>query len=403
MKSFCKNIFPVILLSLMAILPSCSDREVSGIIPSEDGESHLILKISPATRASENSDLEYINSIRVILLDQSGKVKANKRQDFNQYSVSNFSTEFDLYTQEGPAYLYVIANEESLTKFRFDGDDADYTSASLSDLLGNFTAGRSGFEDFINSIVYTLDLSKPLPMTCMYEFNVTAGRQEKEVYLVNTTTKFEIQFRNYRSSSVTFNSVGIEKVADKGYLMASIDPEYRNVDNMYWIDWMKKVVEETNEHRYLDDTDESNNLVNDRLGWLTNYNTPRANYSLVNFMDQDVEREKWEIKAATPRQGEMPTPTEMSKGFFYYPESKYIPSNSTTQLYTLVIEVNSQTEGPLTEGTQTLRRELQYIKTLFRNTHAILHVDLYTGSEDIYAEIKRWGETGTTYGKIQPE
>lgn len=379
------------------ILPSCyqEGEDYPDLIPSENAV--LKISVSPATRTDENGDIEVINSLRLILLDKDGKVKENILKTYLNKSTTDFEETYifdDLAL--GTYKVYAIVNEESVETFDSEREEPEFQGMTLQQSLARFIPGNSGFEDFVNNIYFAPDYTKAIPYSSVYNVTVDKEKVDATIYLVPVATKLEINFYNYRNDAVILNKVSVEKVADQNYLMAKIPEEYQYKGNDYWIDWLQKVSEDTTNHPELGTGNDSNDVVNDKWGWLTHYELPAtAEHNSLNLIE---EGKRWEIPAVETQIGGNPKPGLFSKKNLYFPESKYIPEESESQFYTLEFEIQKGVDEVL-----LLTGEIYNLKTLFRNTYLIVNVEMTSEEDDIYIEILRWKKRDPVYGTIVPE
>lgn len=389
-----KYIFYLIII-VCASLVSCSDSGEEDNLLSRPESSSLSLNISTATRA-DDTPMEVIKSLRIILIDESGKVEKNYYTRLNPHPTGpTFNYKHTVLTTPGRKNIYVFANEESVLNIKSQINDISYSYDSLSELFESYNVGRSGFEAEISTVSFTPNFTKPLPMSCSYDLTVEKDKENFTAYLVNAANKIGFVFNNYRSDKVTFTSITLDKVADSEFIMASLPEESKTIDGKYWIDWLKEVAEETNRYPNLDDSDNSNNLINNNWGWITDYAVPvNTNHETINFIPDN---EPWVVDESKTQVGEDPIPTECSKGPFYIAESKYQSSNGS-QAYTIKLEIRQDDNT-----VKTFTKSLDYVKSLFRNTNVVISVDISAATENIYVEILKWNYLDPAYGTINPE
>lgn len=391
------------LFSTLLILTSCAEKE--DIDPSSDYEDGVMsIDLSCITRGEEGSELETVEHFRMVLIDNAGKVKANDfieiqnlpdYQD-NEKELDKFQYTWNFSAPFGSYHLYIIANEKSISDYSVSGNEEGYQGKTLSQFLDTYPAGVSGFGDILNKIIFKPDFNKPIVLSCDYKIDFNSLNSQFNAYLVNVATKFDFHFKNYRNEAVTFTNISLDKVADRNYLLANIDDDHKYVDDVYWIDWMKGVVDDTNKYPEIDDSEQSNDKINDLWGWLNDYGMPEPiSYSTYEFIETD---DTWTVPSSEPQTGSLPDPGTLSMGPFYFPESKYIPANKTVQSYALTFDVLQSDET-----TKTFHRDLGKIKTLFRNTYAVVDVEISLGVESIYVEVYPWVDKDEFYGIVSPE
>ena len=368
-------------------------------IEPENGENSK----NPAEETVER--IEIVKSLRIIIVDgQTGRIETTEYASLKNVANKELDYKSTMNVTSGLKRVYVIANEESISEYsneRIDGTDID-TKESIKVRLDGFIAGNDGFEDFINSLYFKPDYKKPLPLTCMYELDLKQETETRELYLVPVAVKFKINFYNYRNENVVFKEVSIEQIADKNYLMANVDEESKTKDGKYWIDWLKEVSEDTTAHPDLNDTEDSNDKVNEKWGWLTGYNLPKqAEHKSCNLLLLEGE-ETWEVPYQKNETAGTADAGTLSKGPFFLPESKNLstPQNpQSPQKYAIKFVVAQTT----TEEEKFFTRELPGLTALFRNTFLYIDVDLDSGAEYIYVEIKAWNQYQPVYDIIVKE
>lgn len=363
----------------------------------ENGENNK----NPAEETVEG--IEIVKSLRIIIVDgQTGRIETTEYASLENVANKELDYKSTMNVTSGLKRVYVIANEESISEYsneRIDGTDID-TKESIKVRLDGFIAGNDGFEEFINSLYFEPDYKNPLPLTCMYELDLKQETETRELYLVPVAVKFKINFYNYRNENVVFKEVSIEQIADKNYLMANVDEESKTIKGKYWIDWLKEVSEASTAHPDLNDTNDSNDKVNENWGWLTGYNLPKqAEHKSCNLFAGD---KTWEVPYQKNETAGTADAGTLSKGPFFLPESKNLsnPQNpQSPQKYAIKFVVAPTT----TEEEKVFTRELPGLTALFRNTFLYIDVDLDSGAEYIYVEIKAWNQYQPVYDIIGKE
>ena len=389
MRRISFNFIYLLLFLFIGIFTSCEQASDSEI-ESPDMPVRLSLNISPLTRADEASPIEKVNSIRVIMTDATGRVEYNHKKIYESYDPD--SEVFEYLTTVGVKHLYVIANEESIESFSIEGKDIP-DNKSLSELLDGFTFATTGLEEYLTSLYFTPDYRNTIPASCYYELQLKEENEIKELYLVNVATKFYINFSNLRNDVVIFEKVAINSFASENYLIPKVGESQTFIKGDYWIDWLKKVSEDTNEHPDLSGDENSNDLINDKWGWLTDYSLPTENHEPKNLI---AEGAIWEVEkvSSAGNTGEV-IPGKLACGPFYFPESK---NGKEEQSYSIEFEIQQTGKENI-----TLSKDLPYLKSLFRNTYVIINVEMFSAVEEIYVEIKKWVEQDPVYGTIKPE
>lgn len=401
MKRIMRYVAAAVLAVMMtAGFPSCIYDNAAGDSPSSrPGDDNITLFIrlgildGPASRA-EAPDVECMHTLRIVMLDldNGGKVEYNEKISYEINPV--ISTGFILIpTVKGEKKIFFIANEDSVT-LSTTGEET-----SLAAFLDGFEKGDEGFEDAVNGVYFRLDSRKPLPMTS--EYTLTAGRPGENnytFYVVPAATKYTFNITNKRTeTSSTITKIAMENFADANYVMPHVGRQYRNWTNsdgttssLYWIEWLKNVVDATSANSKLP----GNYDVNQRLGWILDYELPEHSDSQHELFagEQSINGIPDEKSDAEPGQATF--------GPYYAPESKSLKSAANPdgeQSYTLVLE--------LTDGTGTAQhhtRELPYVAALFRNTHVVIDITLEMSWMHIYGEIRSWKDNNV-YGTLTEE
>lgn len=348
----------------------------------------------PKSRVEETPKEELMHSIRIVLLDSEGKVEFNKKFSYNEpVPESGF---IQIPTVKGQKQLFFFANEESVT---LAGD----TQRSLTDLLDSYPAGAEGFEAAVNAAAFSLAPGEPLLMTSRYSLDAgRSGENNYTFYVVPAATKFTFNITNKRDDGATvIKKIAIASLADINYVMPHVGAQYRNWENddgtttsLYWIDWLQRVVEETNKEP--NNTNPDNLEVNRNRGWIDDYklpDNPRPQHAPLTMFNGGPDGQGVSVAgASTNAEGEPVYGTE-TFGPYYATESIFLNSNGK-QEYTLQLE--------LTDGTgkkpELSPRSLPFVPALFRNTHVVIDITFEMSYMHVYGEIKPWSENGPAYG-----
>lgn len=387
MKALRNLLYVLIATTLAGLFQSCINDNYPMEDPATDDNSvYLVLHIGLATptRASNLSN-ELMHTLRIVLLDENGDIEYNKRvEDLGKedlgYGVSEYGYHI-ISTKTGKKKIYLIANEDCVNKVNGE-------QQSLTDLLDKLTNGNASTT--LDNVYFTPVLhgtEQRIPISAYYEFEITEeelkasnSRQAKRDFdLVYAATKFEIRFENYLTTSVTINDLRISSVADDMYLFAHFEGNNETTllktmpaeqGGRSWIEWLKEVSEETTANPNLPDNEDINNAY----GWLTDYvlptNTQHKEISMATTNDPDAT-----IQGKT----ESNTPGKLTLTR-YTTESKYGDANQT---YWLNIELSREND---IESTKFEPQEIPNLRTLFRNTHAIVTVSIY-GISDITLQV----------------
>lgn len=372
----------------MLSLSSC-DRTDADELSAGGEKTLLVLRVGTIgqTRAAADSNNEQMHSLRIVVLKENGEVEINKL---------NSPSEEETYTlpisSGEKKKIFLFANEESVTGIQ----GANETSQTLSQFLGSYAAGTSGFENAVNQVYFTPDYNKDIPMSSVYEIDVPTGTKniEKIMYVVRVATKWSVTFENWRNDAVTVKSFSIGNFANNNYLMAHVTPSDKNntlfVGFDTWIDWLKDVSDKSNI--------DPNNPTADASGWLQDYEMPGD----TKHEDTYTYSGEFILSALIEATGEeAPKPGTKILDSFYKPESKQLKDATVTdgeQEYTMNLTVQSQTE--VKQFTQALPN----VRALFRNTHVQLTIRFDGGGmQTIYGGIVYWGFYDMVSGIVEEE
>ena len=254
------NIIHSIVICLAAFtLPfmvACSSQEES--LLEEISEATLYLNIEPVglTRAGTATlpDNEKMHSVRVIVLHPDGTVEHNRH--FSLEGAQAQKTILLKVTPNEKKKIFLFANEESVSTV--EGATVKDENQTLTAFFNSYTEGMSGFEAAVNNLYFAPDYSvgSPIPMSSMYEIDFPGkGNFDGTFYVVRVATKFTCRFKNFRSGAVTVNSISVSDIANDSYLMAhkqnqtmQFTEEDNSISDLFWIDWLKKVSDESQEY-----------------------------------------------------------------------------------------------------------------------------------------------------------
>lgn len=351
----------------------------------------LALNVAPivSTRASE--DIEKMYSLRIVLLSDDegskGKVEYNARIDFAsgqtayKEGVPNYHF---IRTEPGKKKIFLVANEESITRVKMVGVGPEFNDQSLTTVLGSRTANSEtdpgDFEDLVNAISFAPGTYEGMniPLSSSYSFDIPEGEtlHKQTFYLVHAATKFEFKFINERESAVRIDALSISSLAEDMYLMANFGEtqatqkkvswtQNGTARSAYWIDWLREVSDATTSNP----ADPDNERVNGIYGWISDYELPPTEHNIRNLIagDNPVFKQTYDIPVASAETPSVTLPT------VYFPESKNISAAAANrQDYSFSVTLTDT-------GSNTFREfkdiRLNYIEsqenlvTLFRNTH----------------------------------
>lgn len=391
----------------MLALNSCIiDREAYDDPEPPGGSIRLLLNIKAIAAANSNQDTqltEAVKSLRVIIITPEGIIEANdlvNLQD-DSYISSSFEYTYTTSLSLGNKRIYLVANEESVTKVELTDrtglPDELPAGGDLSSLLSYFkretekSSTHNGpiFEKVLNRAYFNADYSQAvsgnniyLPYSAYYEIGpeeLGASRLEHPLYLVPAATKVEFKLTNYRRYYVTFQDILFCSVNSSNYLNAMLDASEQkktlNGQQVWWIDWMEACARGSQSASDLED-------FNDTWGWFKTYQMPLTETMVQKSLNP--RNDDWTLEAMVDKTN----PDKLNLGPFYLPESRNLADPLTLiQNYTLTFKIhdgNGENDIVL-EG-----YEIDTLKTLFRGTHTIIYIDIYEQAMEIYAEIVPW-------------
>ena len=368
------NIIHSIVVCLAAFaLPfmvACSSQEES--LPEEISEAILYLNIEPVglTRAGTATlpDNEKMHSVRIIVLHNDGKVEHNRH-----FSLENALAEKTILLKVTPnekKKIFLFANEKSVSSV--EGVTVEDENKTLTAFFNSYTEGMSGFEAAVNNLYFAPDYSvgSPIPMSSMYEIDFPGkGNFDGTFYVVRVATKFTCRFKNFRSGAVTVNSISVSDIANDSYLMAhkqnqtmQFTEEGNSISDLFWIDWLKKVSDESQMYP------EDNKTLVEKRGWIMDYDIPGgAVQAPITQTDLNLSVPKATNTDVNQEQGILYT--------FYLPESKNLMKPDELygeQQYEMTLGLTDE------HGEQkSFNFAFNNLKALFRNTNAVIDIIMY--------------------------
>lgn len=372
MKEILRHIvWMTILVSWALLSASCRGGEVSYTdeIQPDDDTAILVLRtgLLDQTRASDrvndavNNPVEYMYTLRIVILHENGTVEHNMYIDFGEIPQTECYRIFKV-TRNETKKIYLIANEEN-------------ASTDLHEQLETLTTGNTTFASIVDNFVFIPDYKNPIPMSSVYDVPVKAENLvEREFYLVRAATKFAFRFTNKRKSKVNIDAIHISDIAGATYLIPhKREPLFMSFDDesLYWINWLKKVADESQQSP--DDVE-----LADKRGWIQAYDIPS-------------ETSHQEVTVNGPL--EVPSMTGDQPGkavfpVFYLPESKKLKAGSATygeQEYTLKLDMYEN--GKELSFTKTFPN----LKALFRNTHVLVDIT-FTEKDEVKVQVVPYAE-----------
>ena len=357
MTGFFRHIKALLCVALAVALTACGH---DGDMPQEPAEGQglfLVCNIGMvgSTRAGTLPANEVLHSLRIMILDDQGKVESNEYFTFdNTRETYAHVTQLKSRTKKR---VYLFANEESVADMKCEPADI-LLSGSLHDYLESVDETTPNFETKIAAVNFIPDFNKPIPLNAMYDVDIPEGVRyvEKKFWLVRAAAKFSFTFINKRKyTDITVNRFEVNSIAEREFLM----PKFNNAldtalfRGKHWIDWLKDVSDKTH-------TDPDNPTA-DQSGWLTAYDIPYQEPGKLSY------NTPFTIK---------PTPENSLQGKeitdLYCCESKNLLKGAAgvvpnEQQYTMHLECSGKFGD--TDEQRTFDITLPNLRALFRNTH----------------------------------
>lgn len=449
------------------MLNSCSERSAE---PDDDAQQPQIWNESPVVmfhirtlgsgrEASSGTVREMIKTLRIIMIHQSGnetRIEANRLIDTHM-SDDQFSYIFQKRTVAGKKRFYLIANEESVKSVSLtDGSfPAGMQNPDLSTFLNyfqpdmpaddnggtvpakNYTAAE--FEALLGSLYFEGEPSYAiadgrifLPYSAYYSgFEVKENDKKVDctgspMYLVPAATKFCFKFINERTAEdVAIDYLTIKSVHRSNYLMAKLEEqELTKViegEEYYWIDWLRRVAEESQDNIAPDD----NVDLNGSYGWIKDFEVPVpgdvGEHAFIPDGPADdpgtpnIKSTSLILPVARESDGRI-TSTTTVFGPLYLPESRNIVeeeieeadgSRKTQTLEKYTLKIKMRNAGAAVGSTsladvKEAETEISNLKSLFRNTSVLITITLREGGVNIYAEPVLWNKK-VFFGYVKDE
>lgn len=425
MKNLIRNILFLILFSIG--FSSC----IYDHYP-EDGEdvinpnsTILFLDLRALTPSKMTTPVERIKSVRVIIvgkessedetdadgsdnpdgsLASKGIVECNRYYQFPITDASNFDYTLTWQSTLGTKSIYVIANEESV--------DVDITE-TLNGYVETESAGD--LEQWLADYEFNREYAAEgnaiyLPYTYYKtDFVPVPGKVNSvNCWLIPVATKFMFYFENYRENQVNVNGISMAYTNSGNYLLAHLGPDeinkQYNGEELYWVDWLAKVSEES----WNNPGFSQNENFNKEVGWIQDYYVPFPDdYQEYVFFEND-RTQLFEIRGGTKESDDPKAeidPGTFTSKIFYIPESvNYRVPGTDGEPETA--DNDEETEGEGQTFYLTMKIEdtgdgssppfvnvpIPNLGALFRNTYVIISMSFKEGEIEIYAEIAPWNE-----------
>lgn len=423
MKELSRRIVSILFAVLCVCgLESCydygADNEISGTDKGTITDKMLlVLHVSPIDTRSQSSfaDMkEKIKSLRIIVLG-SDTVECSRKATFTSTSPAtsnNFNYIFTWSTVPGEKEIYLIANEESVSKIEYTSKESlpSDLPITLSELLKRYESPSTDADEFrkvMESVYFSPEYTSDeagnifLPYTSYYKLSAN-GKEllEQDVFLVPVATKFTFKFVNHRTYPVEVGSISVAQTNTCNFLFANMDNseiEMTFADDgksYYWIDWLAKVAEMSHNNS---SSVGANETFNNRYGWIKAYKMPNTDAIVSEFLKPENLKT---VPAVTTsgeegKEGYTEEPGKLELGPFYVSESRWeetykdVGGNDVTeQIYRLTLGLIDQKPDATAPEFEDV--VISNLKALFRNTSVVITITMAEGDIKIYAEIQDW-------------
>lgn len=364
----------------LSLAASCSGQEE---LQSKTAEAALYLNVATIDQTRSNlNDLpanEKMGSLRVILLHSDGTVEHNRF-----YQLSGALEEKNILLKVKPGEkkkIYIFANEESVASV----EGVTGGNRTLTAFFDSFAQDSQGFAGEAESLYFAPDYTdgKAIPMSSVYEIDFpNNGNVERTFYVVRVATKFTVKFENWRDEQVKVNSICFASHSDRNFMMAHVNDSEQNRqlfgDGVTWIEWLKRVSDASSEN---DDY-----ATTEAAGWLKDYDLPSSADTEKSYSHGAV--------TIAPSVADADNPGNTTPGSarvsFYLPESKNLKQGAPDgeQEYTMTLDIEGRP--------QPFVNVLPNLKSLFRNTHVVVNISMYTSEIRFRLTVEPWVPGGRT-------
>lgn len=361
-------------LSFPFLVGGCKDNDDAGA-----GNRKVLLSINTAlvnkvtSRAGEDwtTNPERMHNLRVIIVDEAGKVEYNHPVDFERIDLDKYNNAGDVGSDErGMSYgkfgelkfpvvpnqrksIYLFANAESL---ECEGNTWDWNEIRQKTVFP---------KKEIEALVLAGYGSKgDLPMSAVHQVDV----RNEEVDLTDTpldivpvANKFTFTFQNKRKGNyagdITVTGWKLDCVADCSYLLPHVDVEtfeQNKGEGVNWMKWMKDNAE-----------------MEEVTDWLTEYSVPEV-VKHESYTHSYTEDKYLVLESSATAATEETAPV-------YVPESRYMDGNEQKYILTIITKENGTDKA--------YSAVLPNLGALFRNTHVKVNVTFNTASINLVVDL----------------
>ncbi len=385
-------------LALCVLHTSCTTQDVE---PSEGERACLVLTsdVLGQTRDAVQPQ-ELIRTLRILILHADGSVEHNRlvgnlaeNPDGYQVIPTPRVEEFRVKPNEKKQVI-LIANE--------------YTSFNLD----SYPADAVGVMEHLDSIQYTYDDTKSMPMTGVYEVPAIeeGERYETEMHIIRGVTKFTFEFTDLRStatqSPIIIKKLELDATTNDSYLLPHFtanEPKIWRMENgdmtpkdeyilgtetyPTWQHWLVALVKGQQ-----DGTQRTEKVYSDEDGWIMDYDIPTPDV-MYHYTRKIID-------------SDFTVPTDGSTalvGPFYYPESKYTILGPMSLLENVQQQYVIYMEAENAIGKRVYLEYLPNLRALFRNTHVKVEITFQDGDDPMLlkAYVKPWVYGGKTHIQMQ--
>lgn len=362
-------------LSFPFLVGGCKDNDDAGA-----GNRKVLLSINTAlvnkvaSRAGEDwtTNPERMHNLRVIIVDEDGKVEYNHPVDFERIDLDKYNNAGDVGSDErGMSYgkfgelkfpvvpnqrksIYLFANAEGL--------ECKGNTWNWNEIRQKTVFPKKEIEALV---LVGYGSRGDLPMSAVHQVDV--GDEEVDLTdtpldIVPVANKFTFTFQNKRKGNyagdITVTGWKLDCVADNSYLLPHVDVETFEQNKGKGRDWMK----------WMKDNAEMEEVTD----WLTEYSVPEGiDYKpfTYDYAEDIVLRNNADATEETAP--------------VYVPESRYMDGGE--QKYTLTIFTQEGSDDAKTE--KAYSSVLPNLGSLFRNTHVKVNVTFNTASIELVVDL----------------
>lgn len=309
---------------------------------------------------------------------------------------------------------YVDVNQDDVNRYLAALRDATFTQEELDGFVGD--------DGKVNGI----------PMSAEYDVEVEPGNTGVsglcvigDLHLVRACNKITFEYENYRPQYPIFvQNWVLNLVAKDAYLLPRVKgggplsgTGGEDIRDGSWIKWYADHI----------GTDGHADELNFEVPLTTNYNSYNGRsdgeetYADLSVTEVKPDGSETVFKEHVTglkvgnlywNKTDIAIPGKKTDGkVYYFPETRYIPTNSDTQKYTMsfkTMEYNASASGSevqhWVDSHSYESGPMENVSTLFRNTHVQIRATFMEGKQvDLNVSIINWGENNPVHGTLTPE